>query len=167
MSERPSYGINRKRSAIVLAAAAVLIAVSVWNVLYRGTAARMADPGDPAQVAAGEQIYMAQCASCHGANLEGQGDWRYRKVDGRLPAPPHDESGHTWHHPDSQLFDVIKFGTAAIAPPGYVTDMGAFKDKLSDAEIWAVIAYIESRWPDEIRARQRMITEQAERQAGN
>lgn len=167
MGDRASYGIDRKRTAIILAAVAVLTAGTVWNVLYGGKVGRMADSGDAAQVVLGQAVYKSNCASCHGANLEGQADWQYRKASGKLPAPPHDENGHTWHHPDPQLFDVIKYGTAAIAPPGYATDMGAFKDTLSDAEIWAVIAYIQSRWPEDIRARQRMITEQAEKQTGN
>lgn len=167
MSGRTSYGIDRKRTAIVLAAVAVLTAGTVWNVLYGGKSPRMADSGNAAQVALGKKVYDAHCASCHGADLAGQPDWRYRKPDGKLPAPPHDETGHTWHHPDGQLFDVTKYGTAAFAPAGYATDMAAFKDKLSDAEIWAAIAYIQSRWPDDIRARQRAITEQAESGAGN
>ena len=48
--------------------------------------------GDPV---AGAQLYAENCASCHGANLEGQADWRSPGPDGRLPAPPHDETGHT------------------------------------------------------------------------
>jgi mono/diheme cytochrome c family protein len=164
MATRKTYGINRTRTGIVLAAAFVLAAVSVWNFLYRDRGGAGADPGDAAQVALGAQVYAAHCASCHGADLHGQPDWQYRKADGKLPAPPHDETGHTWHHPDQQLFDVVKFGTAAFAPIGYRTDMGAYKDKLSDAEIWAVIAYIQSRWPAANRARQDMINAESERQ---
>ena len=41
--------------------------------------------------------YQEYCASCHGVNLEGQANWRSRNQDGTLPAPPHDETGHTWH----------------------------------------------------------------------
>ena len=36
--------------------------------------------------------------------------------------------------------------------------MPAFGQTLSDAEIWAVLAFIKSRWPEEIRARQAEIT---------
>ena len=166
MSKGPSYGIDRKRTVIVLAAVAVLTAVSVWNALYGGKTRDKADSGNAAQVALGQKLYGIHCASCHGADLKGEADWQYRKADGKLPAPPHDETGHTWHHPDQQLFDVIKHGTAAYAPPGYATDMGAYEDKLSDSDIWAVIAYIQSRWPADIRMRQRWVTEQAEAQGG-
>ena len=59
----------------------------------------------------GRQVYTAQCASCHGADLEGQPDWKSPLPSGRLPAPPHDESGHTWHHADELLFRIVKEGT--------------------------------------------------------
>lgn len=113
-----------------------------------------ADPNDKAQVAVGERVYGKSCASCHGADLEGQPDWRIRKADGRLPAPPHDATGHTWHHPDDVLFGITKKGPAAMATPGYQSDMPGFGDTLTDEEIWAALAYIKSRWPEEIRARQ-------------
>jgi mono/diheme cytochrome c family protein len=88
----------------------------------------------------------ANCASCHGAELEGQPDWRRRLPNGRMPAPPHDESGHTWHHPDDVLFGITKYGIARYAPPGYESDMPAFAGKLSDDEIWTVLAYLKSHW---------------------
>ncbi len=110
-------------------------------------------PDDPAVVAAGQQVYAAECASCHGADLEGQPDWRERRADGRLPAPPHDASGHTWHHPDAQLIALTKYGPASLAGGGYESDMPAYEGKLSDGEIVAVLSYIKSTWPAEIRAR--------------
>lgn len=69
----------------------------------------------------GRELYAANCASCHGANLEGHPDWMKRLPSGRLPAPPHDETGHTWHHSDKQLSTIVKFGLGAISP-GYESD---------------------------------------------
>ena len=112
-----------------------------------------AEPDDPALVARGKIVYDQHCASCHGAKLEGQPDWRKRLPNGRVPAPPHDPTGHTWHHSDKQLFDLTKIGPAGLLP-GYQSDMPGFKDILGDADIWAVLSYIESTWPPEIRARQ-------------
>jgi mono/diheme cytochrome c family protein len=111
------------------------------------------DPNDAKLVERGNLVYAEQCASCHGANLEGQLNWRHRLPNGRLPAPPHDPTGHTWHHSDKQLFDMTKFGPGALVQ-GYESDMPGFKDKLSDADIWAVLSYIESTWPPNIRNRQ-------------
>lgn len=110
-----------------------------------------ADPRNTAKVARGEKIYAQHCASCHGANLEGQPDWRVRRANGRMPAPPHDASGHTWHHPDDVLFGITKKGLVPpYAPSDYRSDMPAFGGNLSDDEIWAVLAYIKSRWPAEV-----------------
>ena len=74
-----------------------------------------------------------------------------------MPAPPHDPTGHTWHHSDKQLFDMTKVGPGALVP-GYQSDMPGFEDKLSDADIWAVLSYIESTWPADIRAKQQRMT---------
>jgi mono/diheme cytochrome c family protein len=106
-----------------------------------------ADAHDTARIALGAKVYARQCAACHGAKLEGQPDWRKRLANGRLPAPPHDESGHTWHHPDRLLFAITKNGLVEpYAPKDYESDMPAFGGKLSDEEIWAVLAYIKSHW---------------------
>lgn len=125
-----------------------------------------ADPTDAQQVARGQTIYMQHCMACHGARLEGQPDWRERLPGGRLPAPPHDASGHTWHHPDDVLFGVTKYGLVPgrYAPPGYESDMPAFGGILADDEIWAVLAYIKSAWPEEIRAAQRELMRSRRRQ---
>lgn len=113
-----------------------------------------ADPGDAGQVATGKRVYEAHCLSCHGAKLEGQPRWRERLPNGRLPAPPHDATGHTWHHPDAVLFRIVKEGVANVVGGNYESDMPPYKGVLNDAQIWAVLAYIKSTWPEEIRRRQ-------------
>ncbi len=102
---------------------------------------------DAAKVAQGAKVYAQNCAACHGAKLEGQPNWRRRLPNGRLPAPPHDESGHTWHHTDAVLFAITKNGLVPpYAPKDYESDMPAFAGALSDEEIWAVLAYLKSHW---------------------
>jgi len=144
----------RSRVLAVLIGAAALVAGVVYLVEMPDANGANADPRDPDLVAAGRAVYEAQCASCHGADLEGEPDWRARRADGRLPAPPHDETGHTWHHPDALLFGLTKYGPAAIIGDGYESDMPGFEDVLSDDEIRAALAYIKSRWPAEILTRQ-------------
>ena len=109
---------------------------------------------DQAVNALGRSLYVSHCAACHGFKLEGQTNWRERRADGRLPAPPHDESGHTWHHPDAVLFDMTRNGMVPgrTAPQGYESDMPAYAGILTDAEIIAVLAYIKSTWSPEILA---------------
>jgi mono/diheme cytochrome c family protein len=140
-----------KYAVFVLAAGAAIAGITM--VYWQKTGPAFADASDAALVAQGKTVYADQCASCHGVNLEGQPNWRQRRADGRLPAPPHDETGHTWHHPDAHLFQVTKYGTAAVAGPDYKTDMSAFGEILSDTEIWAVLAFIKSRWPAAIQCR--------------
>lgn len=142
----------------VAALAAGLVGVSMLG--GPDAAAVALRPDDAETVAVGERVYAAECAACHGAELEGQPDWRERRADGRLPAPPHDATGHTWHHPDGQLFDLTKRGIAAVIGEDYDTDMPAYDGILTDAEIIAVLSYIKSRWPEDIRARHDRINEQ-------
>jgi mono/diheme cytochrome c family protein len=128
-----------------------------------GDGAPRIDAQDAKNVAAGKAIYARHCAACHGANLEGQPNWRRRLPNGRLPAPPHDASGHSWHHPDTLLFGIVKNGLVPpYAPAGYASDMPAFGGVLSDDQIRAVLAYIQSRWPKQVmEARAEMLRGQA------
>ena len=106
----------------------------------------------------GQRLYTENCARCHGANLEGQPDWQSRLPSGRVPAPPHDASGHTWHHPDGVLFRITWEGPAAVVGGGYESDMPGFADILDDDEIRAVLTYIKSTWPERERAYQAEIS---------
>lgn len=134
----------------------ILVAAAVANRIGRGGS------DDPAAaISRGRTLYVAHCASCHGANLEGQPNWRAPLPNGSMPAPPHDATGHTWHHPDDVLFLITKAGGQSVAPPGYVSGMPGFGGQLSDAQIWDVLAYIKSTWPPEIQAAQRQVTQQS------
>ena len=137
---------------LVIAVIALGAGVTFWT--NNAKVAGWADPTNGEQLALGEKVYIENCASCHGLELEGQPNWQMPLLSGGFPAPPHDETGHTWHHPDRQLFEITKWGTAALIGPDYQTTMGPFGELLSDDEIRAVLAYIKSRWPENIRARQ-------------
>ena len=108
----------------------------------------------------GQQLYVENCASCHGANLEGQPNWRRAGADGVLPAPPHDETGHTWHHDNALLFNYTKLGgRAALVQMGvddFNSGMPGFEGVASDDEIWDILAYIRSTWPDRAQKAQAM-----------
>ena len=146
------------RSLVSVVAVVVLFVAGSRSWLMASSDRSQPDPNDPSFVARGKVVYVEQCASCHGANLEGQPNWRERLPNGRLPAPPHDRTGHTWHHSDRQLFEMTKNGTAGLMP-GYETDMPAYKDVLSDADIWAVLSFIKSMWPADIRERQQRMNQ--------
>lgn len=119
----------------------------------------MFQPDSAAVVLQGKAVYTEHCASCHGENLEGEANWRQRKPSGRLPAPPHDKTGHTWHHSDKALFELTKYGLQQVAGPDYQSDMPAFEDILSDDEIIAALSFIKSTWNVRERQAQDEITD--------
>jgi len=143
-----------RRTGLLLGAIGALagagLGLTLWPVGATEAPGQILRWQDAAVVAEGAAIYAAHCAACHGADLEGQPDWQVRGQDGRLPAPPHDASGHTWHHPDAQLIDITTRGTAAIVGGGYESDMIGFGDILTTQEIIAALSYIKSTWPPEV-----------------
>ena len=113
----------------------------------------------------GKRVYEAHCAACHGAQLQGQPNWRIRDAAGRLPAPPHDASGHTWHHPDEVLFRITKFGVAKAANlKDYDSAMPVYEGVLTDEEIVAVLSFIKANWPAGIRAKHDEVNKPAQSQ---
>jgi len=106
-------------------------------------------------VSAGQTLYQEQCAACHGVNLEGQPNWRSANDDGTLPAPPHNETGHTWHHDNQLLFEYTKLGgRGALAARGiddFNSGMPGFENVITDDEIWDILAYIRSTWPERVQ----------------
>lgn len=132
------------RRATLLLSLLLLAAVAF---LYSGKAA----------APAGRALYQQHCATCHGADLEGQPDWTRPDEGGIYPAPPHDENGHTWHHDDAMLIDYINRGGQAVLDDmgvAFTSAMPAFGPILSDRDIAAILDYIKSTWPEPIRAMQ-------------
>jgi mono/diheme cytochrome c family protein len=146
-----------------VAAAVLGVAYTVGGYIGRTPAPTRLERADAATLALGRKVYDARCAACHGAQLQGEPNWRERKPTGRMPAPPHDDSGHTWHHPDAVLFGITKEGLVPgkFAPPGYASDMPGFAGALSDEDIWAVLTFISSRWSERAREHQARVTREA------
>lgn len=151
----------KNRVGLAWTAAGAFVLLLVGGAYWLARPAAIPDLNDPALVATGQTLYGGRCAECHGGNLEGEPNWRTLRPDGSLPAPPHDASGHTWHHPDSVLFGITRDGGASVAPKGFPSRMPAFGGQLSEREIWAVLAFIKSTWPAEIRQRQEEINRRA------
>lgn len=127
----------------------VLIAALLLPVGCGRAEEREQPPGDSAAVRLGAEVYRAQCASCHGAALQGAPNWKRAGPDGRLPPPPHDSTGHTWHHADGLLYRIVARGTAAaIGDTTHASRYGmpAFESRLSPREIRAVLAYLKTTW---------------------
>ena len=101
---------------------------------------------DAAQVARGKQVYQTKCASCHGTNAGGAPNWNVPDTNGNYPPPPHNDDGHTWHHSDRVLYEMIRDGMRDPLRPDSPLRMPAFGDTLSDADVHAVIAYFKNLW---------------------
>jgi len=112
----------------VFATAALAAAVAIGAVLLMTGSYNPfdANAGKAAQIAQGHALYGVHCASCHGKNLEGQPNWQTPLPNGKMPAPPHDKTGHTWHHTDDALAGVTKLGLKPFAGDNYESDMPAF-----------------------------------------
>lgn len=110
----------------------------------------------------GATLYADHCAACHGAALEGQPDWQTPNPDGTFPAPPHDATGHTWHHGDGLLTDYVRLGGQKALEmrgvTGFASGMPAFGEVLTDQDIAAVLDYIKSSWPPRVQEAQRART---------
>jgi mono/diheme cytochrome c family protein len=113
----------------------------------------------PATVVRGAKLFQEHCAACHGANAEGAATWHRPGPDGKYPAPPLNGSAHDWHHPKAALMRTIRDGTAQLGG-----NMPAWRDKLSDDEIEAIIAWFQSLWPEEIYAAWKRMDDEARRQ---
>ena len=153
----------KSRANIVIICATLLIVIGffIFDQSSQPQTHEGADPKNPKFVAMGKTLYAKHCAACHGKNLEGQTpNWRQPMPDGTFPAPPHDASGHTWHHPDAMLFKVIKYSRTQSSDKSFKSTMPAFKKILSDEEIWSVLSYIKSTWPDAIQQRHDTLNQQ-------
>ncbi len=145
---------------LIATGSAIAVALGVWW-MARSSPPGILKPDDASVVAMGSKLYAIHCASCHGGSLEGQAeDWQRRDTEGFALAPPHDATGHTWHHPDRLLFDITKVGVGVAANlPDYKTRMPAFEGVLDDDEIVAVLSFIKAQWPDDIRRRHDLLNE--------
>ena len=121
-------------------------------------------PDDKDVVSLGQQVYAQNCAACHGTKLEGQPSWHQRDSNGYMPAPPHDETGHTWHHPDDYLFSMTKYGIEKMIGKKYPNNMPSYEDQLTDEQIIAVLSYIKSNWSRRIQHQHDQINARANAQ---
>jgi len=97
----------------------------------------------------GKIIYQNNCISCHQVNLVGVENWKELDEDGHRKSPPLNGTGHTWHHDDATLHNIIKYGLVKLVK-NYQGKMLGYEDRLKDKDIDSVLAYIKSFWPDDM-----------------
>lgn len=157
ITDLASKGFTLRRSVLLgvwVLLGACTAATQGEPVVIQGTAVPPLPTLDAAILEEGESLYATYCAACHGAALEGQPDWKIRQEDGSYPAPPHDSTGHTWHHPDELLLEIIARG----GDPALGSKMPGFENTLPADKIQAILAFIKSHWGDEEMAFQWWIT---------
>lgn len=114
--------------------------------------------GGPALHRAGATVYQTHCAACHRTRGEGAADWKRPASNGIYPPPPHDSTGHTWHHADGLLYRIVAYGTARAlgdtsSPSRY--GMPPFDSTLSPRQIHAVLTYLKAGWTPAQRRHQK------------
>ena len=141
MSTRPAA-----RPAFHIAVAASVLAAGIGLV---GAGVAWTPRRDAVQaISGGALLYAAECATCHGAQ-EVQ-----RQPDVQPPfAPSLGMAGHAWRHSDAELAAIVARGIGA-PPSGRAGGMPAFAGRLDNSEIEAVLAYVRSGWPSDVRAYQ-------------
>ncbi len=152
---RPFCFAGEKRWRKSPAAVALLVALP----LLLGACGNNQSPAasnalDARVMSEGKALYEETCASCHGLQGEGQPDWKRPDAAGVYPAPPHNGSGHTWHHPDAVLLEVIAQGGSL---PN--SQMPAFAPALSEEEMRLTLAYIKTFWGKDELAFQREVSQ--------
>jgi mono/diheme cytochrome c family protein len=150
---------ERFMTVALVIAVTITAATMAWERFTAEWLAEDADPQRAAQVRLGEAVYGRACVACHGQRLEGQAGWEEVLPEGGRKAVPLDRTGFAWRKSDVELAQIVKYGGQPFSPAGYRNDMPGFDGQLSDAEIWAVIAFIKSKWPQPFRDRQKEISE--------
>ncbi len=98
-----------------------------------------------AQVLRGDDLFRTHCAECHKADASGTPDWKTPEANGKYPPPPLNGTAHTWHHPLSVLRRSVRIGGVPLGGT-----MPGFADKLTAEQIDDILAWVQTRWPDEI-----------------
>lgn len=135
---------------VSLVAAAVFAAGALLLTAYSvGTGG---EPEDPF-IARDRMLYRESCASCHGSGGEGAPNWKVPDPEtGAYRPPPHDSSGHTWHHPDGLLLRIVRDGCDAFPASDVPCVMPAFGEVYDDYDIRSVIEFLKTMWGPEERA---------------
>ena len=148
--------LNRLHCGLVLASVLILTACAspdaevLRNV--QGTPIPSVPTLDAKQVLAGRSLYDVHCASCHGLNGIGSTpNWKIPDAEGNFPPPPHNDDGHTWHHSDRVLFEIIRDGFRDSLHPKAPLRMPAFGNQLNAMQIRDLIGYFKSLWLKEHR----------------
>ena len=145
-----AIGTRGREGAVIAVTRGLLVAMAVFGLLSAGsrtlvavatapTAAELEEHRPPedftASDDAGEAVYLANCAACHGVGGDGDGPVRTLPDAGPLAALVAGMSS-------AELSYRIANGVAGTAMP-------AFAATLTELERWHLVTYLEEQWTDE------------------
>lgn len=113
--------------------ALIVLAMGVYAVLESPRIAEASDESNKEAVRAGQIIYTAQCATCHGAHGEGG------------VGLPLNSQALLKNTSDSILFSIIRSGVPTTQMPAWSVDYGG---PLTDQDIRHVVAFIRAWEPE-------------------
>jgi cbb3-type cytochrome c oxidase subunit III len=129
--------ISLRNSAATILVCSLLVLVVAAQTERRKEAQKLKNPVavDAASITEGKQLFTRYCAACHGPGAKGDGSMA---LSGGTPSDLTDEK---WDHgsTDGEIFVVIRDGTSS--------DMEAYKDKLSEKQIWQIVNFVRSLGP--------------------
>lgn len=146
---------DRKSRFTLIGAIVAIVITGVVMLIEKKLASTATDArvDRPAQVALGRTLYRVHCSYCHGTDREGHEDWRPGTPMTAGISPALDERSPIVDRADRQIFEWIKYGGQPFLPAGARSQMPAFEFNLTEAQIWAIVAYLKNRWPEDVLAR--------------
>ena len=85
----------------------------------------------------GRTEFLRTCSSCHGRDGKAEVDVVANATD--LTSPKQYKSGAS----EGEIFRSVRDGAGETMPP--------FKTQLKDDEVWNLVNFIRSLWPDDVR----------------
>jgi mono/diheme cytochrome c family protein len=131
--------MSRSQNLLLITCLALVAIISTYTYLAKQNSSNIWY--SPGQVSQGQILYLDHCAGCHGTQAQGAENWTQLDSNGNRPAPPLNGSGHAWHHSLADLTQTVTQGRGT---------MPAWKDTLTEEEIMAILASVQSRWPTTI-----------------
>lgn len=134
-----SSGIARRVVGLVMVSAGCLLATAAGSQQPQRNleAQKLKNPEavNAETIEAGRKLFQRYCASCHGAGGKGDGGMA---LSGGTPSDLTDE---TWDYgsTDGEIFVAIRDGVSS--------DMLAYKERLTDKQIWQVVGFVRSLGP--------------------
>ncbi len=106
-------------------------------------------PFSAESIARGAAVFQQRCAECHGPGGQGHPDWRPKRDDKLVVAPPLNGSGPAARRKKAELKKIITEGVSL----GGIPVMPKWNGRLNESDIDDVITWFQALWPPEVYER--------------